>query len=373
MKANEHRLSSTHHSEQSGTEVGDTADQDVVSGASLALSVALPPSSALDVILTRGRLSALVALLGPAFVASIAYVDPGNFATSVQGGAQFGFELLWVVVAAKLMAMLVQYLAAKLGIVTGRTFAELCGERFPRPVARSLWLQAEVMAMATDLAEFTGAALGLNLLFGVPIVVVALLTAPIAFAILQLQTRGFRHFDLAITAALGIIFAGFLYEVVRIDPDPQQTLGGLVPHLSGGAEAVLAAGIIGATVMPHVIYLHSALTSRRIPCRNDQERSLVLRFERLDVVVALGIAGLVNVSMLAIAAQLFHNGAYAGVSSIQQGHADLITRVGGGAAIAFAVALFASGAASSSVGTYAGQVVMQGLIGKQVRYLFVAE
>src|SRR5580704_13740966 len=199
----------------SDARVVDTASRspiDVVEGASLALPVPLPAPSALDSILTRGRFWAVLAMLGPAFVASIAYVDPGNFATNVQGGAQFGFALLWVIVAANLMAMLVQYLSAKLGIVTGRSLPELCGERFPRPVAWCLWLQAELMAMATDLAEFTGAALGLNLLFGVPIVFAALMTAPIAFAILYLQTRGFRHFELAITAALGIIFAGFLYE-----------------------------------------------------------------------------------------------------------------------------------------------------------------
>jgi manganese transport protein len=305
---------------------------------------------------------ATLAMLGPAFVASIAYVDPGNFATNVQGGARFGYMLLWVVLAANLIAMLIQYLSAKLGIVTDRNLPEVVRERFPRPVTWAMWVQAEIMAMSTDIAEFLGAAIGLNLLFGVPLLPAGFITGVIAFAILELQSRGVRRFELAITALLGIIFAGFLYEALRIGPSVHQSLNGLIPGLSGTSALYLAVGIIGATVMPHVIYLHSALTNGRMPVRNDDERRRVLRFERLDVIIALGLAGLVNMAMLAVAAKLFHTPALSGLSTIQDAHAQFGHLVGGGAALAFAVALLASGASSSSVGTYAGQVVMAGFI-----------
>jgi manganese transport protein len=342
----------------------------VVEGAAAAAVVlSHPPASipsALDQVLARGRLRATLAMLGPAFVASVAYVDPGNFATNIAGGAQFGYLLLWVVLAANLMAMLIQYLSAKLGIVTDRNLPELVHDRYPRPVSWALWLQAEVMAMATDIAEFLGAALGLNLLFGVPLLPAGLLTGVIAFGILELQRRGYRRFELAITALLGIIFGGFLYEALRIGPSAPLALRSLLPNLAGPGSVYLAVGIIGATVMPHVIYLHSALTSRRVPCRNDAERGRVLRFERLDVIIALGLAGVVNMAMLAVAAKLFHTPALAGLDSIARAHAEFGRLVGGGAALAFAVALFASGASSSSVGTYAGQVVMAGFVGIRV-------
>jgi manganese transport protein len=216
--------------------------------------------------------------------------------------------------------------------------------------------------MSTDIAEFLGAALGLNLLFGVPLLPAGFITGLIAFAILELQTHGFRRFELAITALLGLIFAGFLYEALRIGPSAHDSLKGLIPGLSGTSSLYLAVGIIGATVMPHVIYLHSALTNGRMPVRNDQERGRVLRFERLDVVIALGLAGIVNLAMLAVAAKLFHTPALSGLSTIQQAHSEFGHLVGGTAALAFAVALLASGASSSSVGTYAGQVVMAGFI-----------
>jgi manganese transport protein len=343
-------------------------------GASEGASVALPEPgiaipSALEQLLAKGRVRATLAMLGPAFVASIAYVDPGNFATNVQGGAQYGYLLLWVVLAANLIAMLIQYLSAKLGIVTDRNLPEVVHERFPRAFTWGMWVQAEVMAMSTDIAEFLGAALGLNLLFGVPLLPAGLITGVIAFAILELQTRGFRRFELAITALLGIIFAGFLYETLRIGPSVHGSLHGLLPGLSGTGSLYLAVGIIGATVMPHVIYLHSALTNGRMKCRNDRERARVLRFERLDVIVALGLAGLVNMAMLAVAAKLFHTPALAGLSTIQDAHAQLGHLVGGGAALAFAVALLASGASSSSVGTYAGQVVMAGFINIRIPLL----
>ncbi len=325
----------------------------------------LPPSP-LERLLERGRLRATLAMLGPAFVAAIAYVDPGNFATNIQGGAQFGYLLLWVVLVANLMAMLIQYLSAKLGVITDHNLPELFAARYPRPLAWGMWVQAEVMAMATDIAEFVGAALGLNLLFGVPLLTAGLMTGVIAFVILDLQRRGYRRFELAITALLGVILLGFLYEALRIGPSARESLGGLVPHLAGSGSLYLAVGIIGATVMPHVIYLHSALTNGRTPVRNDRERGRVLRFERLDVIIALGLAGLVNMAMLAVAAKLLHNTGHADVSTIPQAHAAFGQLVGGGAALAFSVALFASGASSSSVGTYAGQVVMKGFVGLNI-------
>jgi manganese transport protein len=232
-----------------------------------------------------------------------------------------------------------------------------------------MWVQAEIMAMSTDIAEFLGAALGLNLLFGVPLLPAGVITGLIAFAILELQRRGFRRFELAIAALLGIIFAGFLYEALQIGPSAHGTLRGLVPGLSGTSSLYLAVGIIGATVMPHVIYLHSALTNGRMPCRNDAERRRVLRFERLDVIIALGLAGIVNMAMLAVAAKLFHTPALSGLDTIQQAHAQLGQLVGGTAALAFAVALLASGASSASVGTYAGQVVMAGFINVRIPLL----
>jgi manganese transport protein len=237
---------------------------------------------------------------------------------------------------------------------------------FPRGVTWAMWLQAEVMAMSTDIAEFLGAALGLNLLFGVPMLPAGVITGVIAVGILELQSHGFRRFELVISALLGLIFAGFLYETLRIGPSTHEALQGLVPGLSGLSSVYLAVGIIGATVMPHAIYLHSALTKGRMPVRNDRERSRVLRFERIDVIVALALAGLVNMAMLAVAAKLFHTPALSGLTGIPQAHAQFGHLVGGGAALAFAVALLASGTSSSSVGTYAGQVVMSGFIKRRI-------
>jgi manganese transport protein len=319
-----------------------------------AAPAALGPSQ-LDRLLARGRLRSTLWMLGP-----------GNFATNIQGGAQFGYLLLWVVLVANVMAMLIQYLSAKLGIITDSTLPEVCRERFPRAITWGLWVQAEVMAMATDIAEFLGAAIGLNLLFGVPLLPAGVMTGFIAFGVLELQTRGFRRFELAITSLLAIIFAGFLYETLRIGPSVHGSLAGLVPHLHGSSSLYLAVGIIGATVMPHVIYLHSALTKNRVAMRNDAERSRVLRFERLDVIIALSLAGLVNMAMLAVAAKLFHTPALHGLSTIQQAYHQFGNKVGGAAALAFAVALLSSGASSSSVGTYAGQVVMQGFINVKI-------
>jgi manganese transport protein len=305
-------------------------------------------------------------MLGPAFVAAVAYIDPGNFATNIAGGAKYGYLLVWVIVAANLMAMLVQYLSAKTGIATGRSLPELCREHFRRPVSFGLWLQAEAIAIATDLAEFVGAAIALNLLFGVPPLMAGFMTAVVAFAILALQSRGHRGFELAITAFLGIVFFGFAYDLTHVTVDGGALAAGLVPAFDGADSVLLAVGILGATVMPHVVYLHSALTSSRIKARDIGEKRELLRFQRLDVVLAMSIAGVINLTMLVVAAGLFHESGFVNVDSIEGAHDGMGRLIGGGAALAFAVALLSSGLSSSSVGTFAGQVVMQGFINRQI-------
>ena len=309
-----------------------------------------------------------MAYFGPAFVAAVAYVDPGNFATNISGGAKYGFLLVWVIVMANLMAMLVQYLSAKIGIATGRNLAELCREHFPTPVRWGLWAQAEIVAIATDLAEFVGAAIALHLLFGVPPLAAGLITAVVSFGILGLQQRGHRHFELAIAALLGIILLGFLYDLTHVSVQPGAVAGGLIPGFAGVDSVMLAVGIIGATVMPHVVYLHSALTQGRIRAESVEERRELLRGGRTDVIVALTVAGLINLSMLVIAASLFHSRGME-IETIEAAHAGLGSLIGGGAALAFAVALLASGLSSSSVGTYSGQVVMQGFLRRRVPLL----
>ncbi|GAB3677770.1 Nramp family divalent metal transporter [Saccharopolyspora tripterygii] len=323
------------------------------------------PDAVSDV-LARGRVRGVVAMLGPAFIAAIAYVDPGNFSTNISAGAEFGYALVWVVVLANLMAMPVQFLSAKIGIVTGKTLPEVCRDRYPAPIRWVLWLQAEIVAMATDVAEFVGAALGLYLLFGVPMLPAALITAVVAFIVLGLQARGYRPFERAIAAMLLLIIGGFTYELLHIGPDAGQAFAGLVPTLPGTGSAYLAVGIIGATVMPHVVYLHSALTSRRVSCSDDADRRRVIRFERWDVIVALGLAGAINLTMLMVAAKLFHGSGNTDVGSIEGAHAGLATLAGGSAALIFAVALLASGISSSSVGTFAGQVVMAGFLNLRI-------
>jgi manganese transport protein len=326
----------------------------------------LPAPSALQQIRARRGFRGVLPLLGPAFVAAVAYVDPGNFATNVAGGAKYGYLLLWVILAANLMAMLIQTLSAKAGLATGKNLPELCREHFPRRVTVGLWVQAELIAMATDLAEFIGAAIALNLLFGVPLFVAGLMTAVVAFGILALQAKGYRKFEVAIVGLLGLILLGFLYDTLRIGFDVGASAKGFVPHFSGTDSVLLATGILGATVMPHVIYLHSALMNDRIPARDGAERRRLFRFARIDVLLAMGIAGVVNMSMLVVAASLFHGSGRTGVDSIEGAHAGLSTLAGSGAALAFALALLASGFASSSVGTYAGQVVMQGFIARTI-------
>jgi manganese transport protein len=316
----------------------------------------------------RRGLRAVWPFLGPAFIAAVAYIDPGNFATNVAGGSRYGYMLLWVILLSNLMAMLIQTMSAKLGIATGLNLPEVCRERFPRPLTVALWIQAEAIAMATDLAEFIGAALGLNLLFGVPLVWAGLMTGAFAFAILALQTRGgFRHLEAVITGLVGVIVAGFAFQVLHAHASASGAAGGLVvPRFADTHSVLLAAGILGATVMPHVIYLHSALTQRRVVGASDEERRRIFRFEQIDVVIAMSIAGVVNMSMLVMAAGVFHARGLTGVDGIEQVYSGLGHIVGGQADVIFGIALLASGLSSSSVGTLAGQVVMQGFIRRSV-------
>jgi manganese transport protein len=311
-------------------------------------------------------------LLGPAFVASVAYVDPGNFATNFSGGASFGYTLLWVIVTANLMAMLIQSLTAKLGLATGRDLATLCRERLPRSVTWGLWLQAEAVAMATDLAEIVGGAVALYLLFGVPLPIGGVITAVVAFGLLATQSRGHRPFERVIAGLLLVIGLGFAYTLVGSGVDVGGAAAGMAPSFAGPESLVLATGILGATVMPHVIYVHSALTPGRYgdtlaAGRTTEGRRRLLRAQRLDVLCAMGLAGLINAAMLIVAAQLF-TGTDMSVS-LESVHAGLGDRLGDGAAIAFAVALLAAGFASSSVGTHAGQVVMAGFLRRSVPVL----
>ena len=305
--------------------------------------------------------------LGPAFIAAVAYIDPGNFATNIAGGAKFGYLLLWVILSANLIAMLVQTQSAKLGIATGKNLAELCREAFSRRTSIGLWLQAELVAMACDIAEVVGAALGLNLLFGVPLFPAGLIAGAGAFAILALQQKGFRRLEAGITALVGVVVASFAFVLLNAGPDGGEVARHLVvPGFAGTESILLATGIIGATVMPHVIYLHSALTQKRVVGRNDEERRKILGFERVDVVIALSIAGAVNLSMMIVAAALFHSSGLTGVDSIDGAYEGLKSLVSVNAATVFGVALLASGFASSSVGTMAGQVVMQGFIRRRI-------
>jgi len=341
-----------------------------VSGARLAPGVPERHGSVLAGLRARGRLRGRLPLLGPAFVAAIAYVDPGNFATNFTGGAKYGYLLLWVIVAANLMAMLIQSLSGKVGLATERNLAELCREHYPRPVVWGLWGQAEAVAMATDLAEIIGGAIALNLLFGIPLFPAGVLTGAVAFGLLAFQSRGYRKFEIVIAGLLGVILLGFGYDLLQVGADASGVAAGLIPGFAGTESILLATGILGATVMPHVIYLHSALTQQRIPAQDATERLTLLRHQRLDVVLAMGLAGLVNMAMLVIAARLFF-GSPDGttVDTLEGVHAGIGRLVDAPAALAFALALLASGFASSGVGTYAGQVVMQGFLRRRIPLL----
>jgi manganese transport protein len=315
---------------------------------------------------TRGPRS-LWPFIGPAFVAAVAYIDPGNFATNIAGGSKFGYLLLWVILSANLIAMVVQTQSAKLGIATGKNLPELCRESFSRRTSVGLWVQAEAVAMATDIAEVVGAALGLNLLFGTPLFLAGLIAGAAAFAILGLQQMGFRRLEAGISALVMVVVVSFVVELFHAKPQASEVASHLfVPGFSGTESILLATGIIGATVMPHVVYLHSALTQKRVIGRNDDEKRRILRFEKIDVVIAMSLAGVVNLSMMMIAAALFHPSGLADIDTIDGAYDALKTLVSPNAATVFGVALLASGLASSSVGTMAGQVVMQGFIERRI-------
>ena len=322
-----------------------------------------------------GAVRRIAALCGPAFVVSVAYVDPGNFATNMAGGARYGDLLLWVIGAANLVAMFVQALSAKLGIATGQSLPALCRSRLPRPVTRLLWASAELTAIATDLAEFLGGAIALNLLFGIPLLPAAALTAVVSSALLALGAGQRRRFETAVTGLLAVVGAGFLYQAV-LAGHLGAAAAGLQPRLAGPGSVLLAAGIVGATVMPHVIYLHSALTDDQArqagpsgapgmpgtPAGRMAGARMAVRASRVDIVLALGAAGLINMAMMVVAAAL-PRGTAASLPGIQAG---LSSTLGRGAGVAFGLALLASGLASSSVGTYAGQVIMEGFLRRRV-------
>ena len=316
----------------------------------------------------RRGVRAVLPFLGPAFIAAVAYIDPGNFATNMAGGSQFGYTLLWVVLAANLMAMLVQSMSAKLGIATGRSLPEVCRDRFPFRVVMLLWLQAEAVAMATDLAEFVGAALGLHLVFGLSMWLSAVLTGAAAFIILGMQVCGFRRLEATLTGFVAVVVLAFGLELLRSRPSFGGVTRGLfVPSLAGNGSALLAVSIIGATVMPHVIYLHSSLTQNRIVGANPDARRKIFRFEMVDIIIAMGIAGVINLAMLATAAAVFHaRGLFGAGNDLTAVFNGLNLFLGEHSGLVFGLALLASGIASSCVGTMSGQVVMQGFIHRQI-------
>ena len=316
---------------------------------------------------TRRGPARILPFLGPAFVASVAYIDPGNFATNIQGGAEFGYLLLWVILASNLTAMLVQALSAKLGIATGRNLAELCRDQFSRPVVWAMWVISELVAMATDLAEFLGAALGFYLLLRIPLMPAALLTGIVTLAILALERRGFRAIEAVITAFVGVVALCYVIETVLDRPDWLSVARhAVVPGFAGTESVLLAAGILGATVMPHAVFLHSALTQRRIVPRDGAQARHIFRFEVIDVVIAMGLAGLVNGAMLIMAASTFYARGLTEIASIDQAYRTLTPLLGPASSVVFAISLLASGLSSSTVGTMAGQVIMQGFLHRQI-------
>jgi manganese transport protein len=306
---------------------------------------------------------------GPAVVASIAYMDPGNFATNIGAGARYGYTLLWVVLLANLTAMLFQALSAKLGIVTGRNLAEMCRDKFPTPVVWALWIVSEVAAMATDLAEFLGAAIGLSLLLHIPLMASMIITAVLTYGILMSEGRGFRPMEIIIGSLVAAIVLCYLAEMFIAPIDWRAAGRGLaVPELPDAGALTLAVGIVGATIMPHAIFLHSGLTQNRAPGRNDRERRLLVRYSNIEVLVALGIAGVVNMAMVIMAASAFHAG-HSDVAEIETAYKTLTPLLGPAAAGVFLTALLASGLSSSAVGTMAGQMIMQGFVGFRIPVL----
>ncbi len=314
----------------------------------------------------RVGLRASLLFAGPAVIASIAYMDPGNFATNIQAGAGFGYLLLWVVLVANLIAMLFQALSAKLGIVTGCNLAEMCREQFPRPMVLAMWAASEVAAMATDLAEFLGGAIGLALLLHMPLLAGMGVTAVVTYALLSVERRGFRPMEIIIGALVGTIGICYLIEMFVAPVNwGSVALHTVLPELPNAAALTIAVGIIGATVMPHAVYLHSGLTQNRVPPRNDTERRKLLGFSNREVVVALTIAGLVNMAMVIMASAAFHAG-HPEVAEIETAYHSLTPLLGVGAAAVFLVSLIASGVSSSVVGTMAGQMIMQGFVGFRI-------
>jgi manganese transport protein len=315
----------------------------------------------------KGSLGRLLPFLGPAFIASVAYVDPGNFATNIQGGAQYGYLLLWVVIGSNLMAMLLQTLSAKLGIATGFNLAEHCRNNFPRPVVYFMWVLMELVAMATDLAEFLGAALGFNLLLGIPLWVAGILTAIATVLILGLERYGFRPLEAVITALVGVVGISYLVETFLDKPNWSQVAYHLfVPQFSGPESVLLATGILGATVMPHAIFLHSALTQNRIVVKDPVKQKRLYRYEIVDVAIAMGMASLINAAMLIMAASTFFNQGLRTVGTIEEAYRTLQPLLGRASGAVFAISLLASGLSSASVGTMAGQVIMQGFLHYQI-------
>jgi manganese transport protein len=314
----------------------------------------------------RGGIRAALAFAGPAIIASIAYMDPGNFATNIQAGAKYGYGLLWVVLLANVIAMLFQGLSAKVGIVTGRNLAELCRDHFPRPIVWAMWVVSEIAAMATDVAEFLGGAIGLSLLFGMPLLAGMAVTAVITYGLLMFEGYGFRPLELIIGAIVGVICLCYLVEMFIAPVDWAAAAFHMVtPQLADAEALLLAVGIIGATVMPHAIYLHSGLIQARVPVRDDTERRKVLRFSNREVVVALSVAGLVNMAMVMMASGAFHAG-HPDVAQIETAYHTLTPLLGAAAASVFLLSLIASGVSASTVGTMAGQMIMQGFVGFRI-------
>ena len=315
----------------------------------------------------KGKLANLLPFLGPAFIASVAYVDPGNFATNIQGGAQFGYTLLWVIIASNLMAMLIQLLSAKLGIATGLNLAEHCRKHFPQPVVYAMWILMELAAIATDLAEFLGAAVGFSLLFGMPLWVGGILTAIATIIILGLERFGFRPLEAVITAFVGVIAVCYVIETFLGKPDWGQVLfHSVVPQFTGSESILMATAILGATVMPHAIFLHSALMQGRIVVRDPKQLKRLFRYEIIDVLIAMGMASLVNGAMLVMAASAFHSSGNASVGQLEEAYKTLEPLLGKAASFIFALSLLASGLSSASVGTMAGQIIMQGFLHREI-------
>jgi manganese transport protein len=325
------------------------------------------PGAGEKVLSGRRKKMRLLPFLGPAFIACVAYIDPGNFATNIAAGSQFGYTLVWVIVAANLMAMLIQTLSAKLGIATGRSLPELCRERFSHRMTIGLWFQAEAIAMATDLAEFLGAAIGFHLLFGMGLFPAAVVTGITAFAILGLQRFGFRPLEAIIAGMVAAIGGCYIAELLYANPSYTTVAKhAVLPQFSGNESLLLAVGILGATVMPHVIYLHSGLTQDRIVPQDEHEARRLMRFTRVDVLFAMTIAGLINIAMLVVAAKVFYGSGLLHIDSLEGAHRTLEPILGAHSSTLFALALLGSGLSSSTVGTMSGQVVMQGFVRRQV-------